>query len=309
MHRLIPVLAGLLLIAAAIPLRSAAPAEVLVVLSREHESHTQVVDAMRSVLAERGAVVRVTVMTGEQYRNEPAALKRAALAVTVGTLAARELSAERNATPLLHTLVPRQAILELDKGGRESAIYLDQPVARQLELLRLALPKANRLGVVLGPASQGLRGEITAAARRHAFKAEILTIMTQADLLPTLARVLEDNDVLLSVPDPMVYSSDTVHHVLLTTYRYEVPVLGLSRGYVDAGALLAVYSTPDQIGRQAGELIAGLAAAGRWQLPPAQFPRYYSVAVNERVAASLGLRMESEEALLRKLTRETQESN
>lgn len=308
MHRLIPLITGLLLIASAIPLRSAAPPEVLVVLSREHGSHAQVVDAMRAALTERNAPVRLRAVTLNQYRDEPGMLKSASLAVAVGTLAARELSAVRSATPLLHTLVPRQALPETDKGGRESAIYLDQPVARQVALLRLALPNAKRLGVVLGPASQGLRSEIQAAARHHGLTVDMASVMTQNDVLPSLTIVLEDNDVLLSVPDPMIYSSDTIHHVLLTTYRYQVPVMGLSQGYVDAGALLAVYSTPEQIGRQAGELIANLASAGRWSLPPAQFPRYYSVALNERVAASLGLRMESEQVLLRKLTGNTQEA-
>jgi ABC-type uncharacterized transport system substrate-binding protein len=300
---LLPLLALLLTAAGS---SAAPPAEVLVIVGKDQGAHARVVEAMQAALTKAAVAPRVTVITAEAYRRQPREeAYKPNLIASVGTEAARVLSESPPSAPVLHTLIPRQVFLELaavaGPGARVSAIYLDQPFARQLDLVRVALPKASRLGVLLGPTSQSLQAELTAAARARGLRLDVERIATEEELLPALKRVLEDSDALLSVADPVVLNNSTVHHLLLTTYHQRVPVVGLSRGYVEAGAALAVHSTPEQIGRQLGELAAELAATGRWRLPPPQYPQYYSVTLNNRVLDSLGLRLEPEEAILRKL--------
>src|SRR6185436_19635041 len=196
--------------------------------------------------------------------------------------------------PILHTLLPRETALELLHNGRgphpamyrDSAIFLDQPVSRQFDLLRLALPKHKRVAVILGPATQSYATELRNAAREHHLSANIAVIQQRDELLPTLETLLDDNDVLLSVPEPLAYHGETIHHVLLTTYRYKVPMIGLSKAYVDAGALLAIYTPPEQIGRQVAQVLA-TPAAMRGNLPPPSYPKYFTISINRRVATSL----------------------
>jgi ABC-type uncharacterized transport system substrate-binding protein len=130
---------------------------------------------------------------------------------------------------------------------------------------------------------------------------DIEQIDSSQALLRALNKVLEDNDVLLSVADPVVFNNQTIHHLLLSTYRHGVPVLGLSRAYVEAGALLAVYSTPEQIGMHISDVLLKLSSTGQWTLPAPQSPRYFSVTVNRRVASALELVLPDEAELLRKL--------
>jgi ABC-type uncharacterized transport system substrate-binding protein len=199
-------------------------------------------------------------------------------------------------------VIPRQAGVDLARTDvRDSAIYLDQPFRLQLDLIRLALPKRDRLGVVLGPTSAALRDELRAAAKAKGFRLDIEQIDSSQALLPALNKVLEDNDVLLSVADPVVFNNHTIHHLLLSTYRHDVPVLGLSRAYVEAGALLAVYTTPEQIGTHITDVLLKLASTGQWTLPAPQPPRYFSVTVNRRVASALNLVLPDDAELLRKL--------
>ncbi|MEK7840145.1 MAG: ABC transporter substrate binding protein, partial [Pseudomonadota bacterium] len=285
---------------------SAAPrGEVVVVLSQDTDAYREVVRAMRAELTRQNrADLPVRVLTLNEFQSQYGQIvgQRPVLLVSVGTQAARELADRRPPVPVLHTLLPRQTWQSLARapGQASSAIFLDQPIDRQLLLLKHALPGRTNLGVILGPASAGQRHELMAAARRQGFQLQIEAIDQPAALLPALNRVVEDSQVLVSVADPMVFGPSTVHHILLTTYRYRVPVLGLSRAYVEAGALLAVYSTPEHIGRQLGELVSRM-AAGRWVLPAPQYPKYYDVATNPRVAASLNLRLERESVLLMKL--------
>jgi ABC-type uncharacterized transport system substrate-binding protein len=119
--------------------------------------------------------------------------------------------------------------------------------------------------------------------------------------------VLAQSDVMLGVVDPLVFSRTSAQSVLLTAYRRRVPLIGISSAYVDAGALAAVYSTPAQIGRQLAELIEQFSQNPTAKLPPPQYPKYFSVAVNYQAAEVLGLDIDDEENLERRLSNRREE--
>lgn len=283
--------------------QAAVPAEILVIPSGTHPAYGQLVAGLRAGLAERPGAPALTVGTLEDYRAAVRGgerVPRYSLVVTAGIQAAEAVVQSPPSVPVLHTLVPRLAFARLasPRAARISAIYLDQPLGRQFALLRLALPEARRVAVLLGPASQDLRGKLQEAARAWGFAVNIETVSSEEALPRALMGVLENADALLAVPDALVYNARTIHHILLTAYHYKIPMLGLSPAYIEAGAALALYATAEQIGRQAAEVILEAFAAPEGpRLPPSQHPKYFTVAVNERVAASLGLRLPPREAL------------
>jgi putative tryptophan/tyrosine transport system substrate-binding protein len=118
-------------------------------------------------------------------------------------------------------------------------------------------------------------------------------------LFAALRPVLDDAGVLLAVADPEVYNGSTVSNILLATYRAQVPVVAFSPAYVKAGALLALYSTPGQIGTQAAGLVRQLQLGGAMGVT-SQYPVEFSVAVNDHVARSLGFSLD-EVALMTRL--------
>lgn len=71
--------------------------------------------------------------------------------------------------------------------------------------------------------------------------------------------------------------------------------------YVKAGALLALYSTPAQIGQQAGEVARQGLASGSLQPPAA--PRHFRIGTNPYVARSLGISLEDASVLQERLER------
>jgi ABC-type uncharacterized transport system substrate-binding protein len=285
---------------------SAAPqGEIIVVLSRDDDAYREVAQAMLTELDRQNRPnlpIRVLSLQELPSQYEQMLARAPALWVSVGSQAASDLANRRPAAPILHTLIPRQVWEALPRPAhsRDSALFLDQPLSRELQLVRIALPGRTRIGAITGPTTRKLGDELRAAARRLRLQIQIETIDRPEALLPALNLIVEESQVLISVADPLVFAPSTIHHILLTTYRHRVPVLGLSRTYVDAGALMAVHSTPDDIGRQLGEIIGRL-PAGRVVLPAPQHPKYYSVSVNPRVASSLGLTLEEEPVLLRKL--------
>jgi len=100
----------------------------------------------------------------------------------------------------------------------------------------------------------------------------------------------------------MIFNRNTAQSLFLTSYRYRDPVVGYSRSMTRAGALLSLYSTPAQIGRQAAQWAGeALGNARPVRLPPAAAPVYFEVSINEQVARSLGFSLPPERELEKRL--------
>lgn len=264
---------------------------VMVVLSESGGAYQEFGTALKSQLSEQHNL-RV-VRLGD-------AILDADLVIPVGMKAANALSA--SAQPLLHVLVPRAGFEKLhpESSSLISAIYLDQPLERQLALVSAALPAAKDIGVLYAappPELENLRK--LSAAKKFALQEQLVD--HDHPLASALSDLLETSEVLFVLPDAAVYSSDTIRNILLETYRKQVPMIGISPSYVRAGALCAVYSTPQQIARQAAEVIEQFAASGK--LPPGQYPNEFEVSVNTQVARSLGLVIKDAEQLRAEIRR------
>lgn len=215
--------------------------------------------------------------------------------IAVGTAAQRgmqELFASEGAPPpLLAILVPRLAFERIAdparlRGGSLSAVFLDQPPARQLELIRLALPAARNIGILFSAESKAHGASLEKAAKERGMR--LATSQVGPDgLFPALQALLDEVEVLLALPDPTVFNSQTAANILTAAYRRQIPLIGFSPAYVKAGALLALYSTPVQVGTRGGEVLRQ--AFADKLLPPPQWSREYVVAVNYDVARSLGV--------------------
>ncbi|MBK7015768.1 MAG: hypothetical protein IPH39_09360 [Sulfuritalea sp.] len=230
--------------------------------------------------------------------------------VAVGSAALRDMQdlfADDPTPPLLlAVLIPRLAFERLAdpsrlRAGQISAVFLDQPPARQMELARLAIPSLRALGVLLGGESRAAAAALEKAARERGF--ELLARQVVGDgLFPALQALLPEVDGLLAVPDPLVFNSQTATNILAATYRRRIPLIGFSPAYARAGALVSLYSSPDQIGVRGGEVLRQ--AFSSRILPPPQWPRDFVVRVNQDVARSLGLSIE--EAQLAQQLRRTE---
>lgn len=291
---------------------AAAASEVLVVVAQQSPAHEEALAALRASLEDVPATHHpLRVMTTAAFSNSgPRATDRKlpGLVVTLGTEAAAMVLRQNLPIPTYCTFLPQAAYAALTNhagAGRAgvSALYLDQPAARQLRLIRLALSGRPRVGIVLGPDSQKSESGLRRAASVAGVVLRIEQIRNEKQLVGALHRVLDDADVLLAVPDALVFNRHTVQSVLLTTYRLGKPVAGFSRAYVIAGASFGVYSTPAQIGRQIGEELLAMRNKFSQTLPAAGYPRYFSVEVNERVAHSLGIEPGRAEDLVRQLAR------
>jgi putative ABC transport system substrate-binding protein len=280
---------------------AAADAAVAVLLSERSATHEELSEALKTEIERGSGAMEIPVTTDLSLLPRPPTR----LLVTVGSNAFLAAVNAEIKTPILATLLPRAAFDRIvEVAGRHgsrtlSAVVLDQPVGRQLDLIHIALPDKTRIGVVLGSESQALAGELQAAAAERDLHLETSRASGTDDIFHALQRLFGNSEVLLAEPDPTVFNGATIQNILLSTYRVQMPLIGFSPAYVKAGALVALYSTPAQIGVQAGD-IARAVLAGK-AMPPPQSPREFSVGTNAHVAHSLGLHIDAADVLSEKL--------
>lgn len=295
--RIIRLLLWVMALAWAVPAQAAQV--VLVVLSDNTAPYQEVLQALdRGLLPPR---YEVRVVSAGQAGASAVQARGADLIVTLGVQAAETLDRLPTPIPVLAALVPRDWYVArgralLLKRRDVSVLFLDQPLRRQMGLLRAALPQAKEVGVVVSQQRAWLLPKLEDAAKSYGLRVHPAVVGPKLGLVAALDKVLGDSDVLLALPDPEVFNSATAQTVFLTAYRYREPVVGYSASMTRAGALISFYSTPAQIGRQVAALAVRILGSRDKALPP-QYPAEYSVALNDYVARSLGMQLPPEDVL------------
>lgn len=274
------------------PAADAFAASVVLVLSEDSAAFREAAEAASGELRATGHHLRTLV--APLMPDEAAQLASNGAIITFGTRAAQNVASLAPRTLILHSLLPRSAYERLPNRGddtrRVSAVFIDQPPARQIELLRIALQDWPRIGIIVGRDSGEIGTRLQSAAREKRMRLAVEVVSDEHDLYGALQRLLAEPTVLLAVPDAELYNNRTISNILLTAYHHHSPVVGFSPAYVKAGALIALYSTPAQIGQQAGDAVrVGLASGS---LPPPTAPREFHVSTNTYVARSLGIALD-----------------
>jgi len=286
-----------------------APVRVQLVLSEAGGVHAEAAGALRAEVESSlpGRIEWLADAGSRPSRGAGAPHWVIAVGVAAYRKALAAAAGDQRAPALLAVLVPRAVFRSgADparlRAGQHSAVFIDQPAARQLEFVRLVQPPIHSVGILLGEGSQVLESEFLAAAREKGL--QLYPRKIEDDRLSTaLQMLLPDIDALLAVPDPTVFNSQTAPNILAAAYRQRVPLIGFSPAYTRAGALASLHSTPAQIGRRGGEMLVQAIAGG--QFPPPQSAREFMVSVNHDVARSFGLAL-SEEQLARQLRQKEQ---
>lgn len=299
----------LLFIQVLIPSEAAKRDIVLLVASKTTGAYATIIDEVRKTATVQNLDIKILAVSDFEKSSELARDSNVRLIVTIGTSAAQLVQKRANGKPVLNTIIPRESYYRIHgisatqsaSNPRRSAIFIDQPLSRKIRLLRVALPKYRRIGVILGPHSMKLKKDIQQAGRLGGATVYIREVKKEEELVPSLTKLLDGVDLLLAIPDKQIFNRRTARNLLLITYRQKVPLVAYSRAYVNAGAILAVYSEPEELGRHIGETIKLVATGNNWKLPAAQYPRYFSIAVNERVARSMGIYIEDGKILKQKI--------
>ena len=276
------------------------PFRVTLITSGNSDTYTTTVKHIEATIRdENHRSIKIRTITIEDMYSEKNSLPITTdLFVTIGQRALKETIKYSGTVPILASLVSdygfRNSIKSINRPKVDlniGAILIDQPLTRHLLFSQLVLPNSSRPGFIISSNNKNTIDSLGSLLDNNVYHIGILN--PGDNVISTLSRILVNADAIIALPDPIVFNLRTTRNILLSTYRKRIPVIGFSKSYAKAGALAAIYSTPEHIGKQTGEYISRIAKQFLSQNGSIFLTRtnakYFSISINNRVARSLGL--------------------
>lgn len=207
------------------------------------------------------------------------------LIYTLGTIATDTALDKTTGLPIVAGL-----ILKTDKLKNRNAtgVTLDFPLETQFKMMRRLLPKAKTIGVLYNSA-QNRQFILNASeiAKRMSFKLEAHEVRSPKDLPEALKEISRSAEAIWGINDSAVFTPETTKHILLFSYRNQIPFIGLSYEWVKAGALYSLDRDYKGIGAQCGEMAANILKGSSADSIPVASPQNIWYSLNLRAAKQM----------------------
>lgn len=285
----------LLLCLMSLDMAMATDARVIVIADENNSVHQQFITGFRDALDD------VSVVELSRESVTPEIVQGAALVVPLGIQSARQAYIKTLQIPVLYSLITATDWKQLNNDDQvapySTVLYLGQPPSRMLALVKTALPQRKKLTLLLGPTSQDGMGGIVQGCLKLALHCDSVVALDGGGIDRAQLQAAANDKVLLVLPDSDIVNASTARNLILGSYRRGVALVGYSRALVKAGALMAVYSTPVQLGKDTAEMARDFLQQRGQRLPPASYPSHFMVAVNYQLARALEIRLDTESDL------------
>lgn len=264
---------------------------VVIVSSSNSDFQKQTAGIIRDRLEASGAMA-VIIATDDIVSSEK---NVKTLYVAIGELAIKSLHDFDDSAFVLR--INSRKIPGTKYTSAQSDLITAQPVCRHIELIKSLNSDWTTIAMLSSIDSLDIAAEFTKCTIRKNLNLNVYAITDESDLLKTLETAIENNKVLLAITDPFIYNSHTVKNILLTAYRHRKPVIGYSDSFVQAGAVAAVYTSPESIGDRASSIISGF-FDNNWQFNKNVYSTDdFSISTNPQVATSLDITLPSKESI------------
>ncbi len=251
--------------------------------------------AIRQLHGRRATLLASSLSTVAASRAEhQARLRNATLIVAIGGNAAEFIRQQQLHAGLLYTLLPQARFRKLGLADRSCPKYqcallaIEQPLSRQLKIIRQAFGKHRTVGTIIGKYSEARQQEFDSACQLNGLTC-VSERIDHAELLPILSEVLARSDIFLALPDPSVITPQSARTLLLASYQQRIPVVAFSKAFARAGALLAIYTRLDDMASQTATIVVDYLAGKRRFKQDYYPPDRAAIEVNRTVARSLDI--------------------
>jgi len=209
------------------------------------------------------------------------------LILTLGTTATRTVREKIESVPSVFGMVIDPVANKFSPTG----VPMDLKVSVQLDFIRKNFPQLARVGVLYSPGrNKDAVAELKALQGRG--EAIVLVEVTSIDKLDDAVNGLAGKaDCLLMLTDPVIYTAQTAPQLILQTLQRGLPIIAVSPAYVKAGALMGLYTSPEENGCAAGSVTDRVLGGEKAGSIPFAWMDKYSVAVNMVVAERLKIKV------------------
>ncbi|MDH5784155.1 MAG: hypothetical protein OEZ16_00935 [Chromatiales bacterium] len=277
--------------------------EIWFIFDEDNSHYQNYLDKNNSEL--RALLPGVTIRNVTSGSATPSAQREErVLIVTLGSEAASQ--AVHYNYPTLNTLITQRAHerVKAEYSSSISAIYLEQPVDRHMELISVALPERKKITIMVGEDALFYENEVRLAARKYGIDLDVLKVINEEEISALFGSEILKEDTLLLLPDSSVVNRKTIKPLVLGSYRHHIPMVGYSQALVKAGALMSAHTSLDELGNEMRRVIVDYFRTGH--LIPAHHVNTFDISVNYQLARALQLSLPEEHELMKKMRRRLQ---
>ncbi|MBL1321008.1 MAG: hypothetical protein COA63_008120 [Methylophaga sp.] len=189
------------------------------------------------------------------------------LIVPIGSKAVEASYQYQSSNTIIYSFVEQELIdkINLNKqSGAWAAVTVNQPVRRLISIAD-SLVKSNyknKIVILVSRNNTQLKHNIDAFGSLKKGQIEIVEIGPD-DIVPKVVdKSLFNAAVLITTDEEKIWSGSNAKWLLRQAYNYQVPVVGNSKRFLKAGALISVYSSMEQISETTSLLVKQWLADG-----------------------------------------------
>ncbi|MBD3653741.1 MAG: hypothetical protein HUJ19_07215 [Kangiella sp.] len=239
---------------------------------------------------------RIVNMSLEDWKSQR---PQSELVISLGPSPLEELLKSEHQEPVLAGLITYQdwkkAVNQYPAMDTVSAIFYDPDPNRQIVLGKLLLPLSESVGVMYSTDTPYFLQGYEQALKAMELNLQAIKIKQTSEVARRFPALSQESDFIIAQPDPIIYNSQTLPRVLLSSYRQRKVIIGYSTGVVNAGAVATTFTTPEMLVDDLKESAAKFLEQGFQSF--ARYCKYYDIKYNTEVARSLELDMISKEQL------------
>jgi hypothetical protein len=227
---------------------------VHIVLSVDSKSYRLAASNIQAELEQHEPSSPADVVLLEAFRSSRPAADD--LIVTVGEAATHYVSQRYPDHSQIYSYINHSALPEAQVKSWAS-VMLDQPLQALLDSTVDIVQDRyrNRLVIAVSEENQSMRSQIAQLIVPDSVELDVLVIEADAEPAKIIDQALFNAGALIALRDSRIWSGETAKWMLYQSYKYNVPVIGYSKSFLKAGALLSVYASLENIARTTAQQI------------------------------------------------------
>lgn len=280
------------------PITSYSQERVLAVVSNNGKVHQEFYSALKGRLQNN---IILTQANSNDINSK--LLSNYDYIVSIGYNSAKNISKYNIPIPIIYALIPDNKSLKKIIACKKTTCYkvfINQPVKRYIELFNIIFPIGKQIVIASTKVNSTELRKIKAASKKIGIPYKEIHITQQSNIARTLINKLNENDVLLALPNHNIYNAHNAKSIILSTYHANVPIIAYSKAFSKAGALVSLYSNVDNIAETTASIINKIIINGSL-IQKEHYPANFTIKINYAVARSLNINIESEVVIKRKI--------
>ena len=171
------------------------------------------------------------------------------------------------------------------------SVLMTEIVAKQLEIMKLSLPRTKRIGVLAvstAPSTRPALQAVEVTARKLGMQILPALVRTREDLDGAFAMMVRERvNGFLALPSPILRSQRAL--VVELSLKHGLAGIFGPKDNVEAGGLMSYFADPDDIARRGATYIAKILKGAKPADLPVEQASKYEFVINLKTAKTLGI--------------------